>query len=235
MNGVLIFVCPVLSRQLKACHSVRSSCNNKRPSSVLECKIPEGLSRPWSSEHDSRQPVFANGASYNTSSSRRWSEWNWLHFPQHWGVYGIRAKWKLTGKWHIWRYIKMLFYVLFLSLSSSYSSVSVIRLWAGCMRNHHPIFCRQRNFRSCWQPAHCRGGRCSSLCWQPPHCHGGRCSSLCWQPAHCRGGHCSSLCWHPPHCRGGCCSSLRIGGRGAFVRGKGASEWSWLTHVWYWG
>jgi len=126
MNGVLICVCPVVSSQLTACHSVCSSCNNKRPSSVFECKIPEGLSWPWSSEHNSRQPVFANGASYNTSSSRRWSEWNWLHFPQHWGVYGIRAKWKLTGKWHIWRYSKMLFCVLFLSLSSWCSCVSVI-------------------------------------------------------------------------------------------------------------
>ena len=165
MNGVLIFVCPVPSCQLTAFHSVGSSCNNKRPSSVLECKIPEGLSWPWSSEHNSRQPVFANGASHNTSSSRRWSEWNWLHFPQHWGVYGIRAKWKLTGKWHLWRYIKMLFYVLFLSLSLWCSSVSVIRLWTGRMRNHHSMFCRWRNFRSSWQPPPCLGGCAASCSW----------------------------------------------------------------------
>lgn len=102
---------------LKACYSVCSSCNNKRSSSVLEYKIPERLCWPWSPEHNSGQPVFANGASYDTCSSRRWSEWNRLHFSQHWGVYGIRAKWKFTGKWHIWRYSKTILCSVFSLLS----------------------------------------------------------------------------------------------------------------------
>jgi hypothetical protein len=93
------------------------SCYNKRPSSVLECKIPERLSWPWSSEHNSGQFVFANSASYNTHTSRWWSEWNWLHFSQHWGVYGIGSKWKFTRKWHLWRYNNILcicFIILFI-------------------------------------------------------------------------------------------------------------------------
>lgn len=95
------------------------SLNNKRSSSVLECKIPERLSWPRSAEHYSGQFILANSASYNSHTTRWWSKWYWLHFSQHWGVYGIREKWKFTWKWHLWRYNTILFYVFdSLSLSS---------------------------------------------------------------------------------------------------------------------